>query len=230
LSTFVNVGPGTDAGSIRFAHNLWYARDNPGQSRPTLPSAETAGLVGLDPRLADPTGGESSLLPDSPALGRGRPLPEVRADGARRCYATPPSIGAWEANPPAPADTDGDGLPDWWEFRHGTGATNSADAPWDVDGDGHDARAEFRAGTDPGDRASVLAIAGILPGPEAMRVAFPGVHSNLYQLQHRSGGTGGAAAPWQVVGALRGTGRRQEFVVTRESGAAGLYRIRVDAE
>ena len=44
-------------------------------------------------------------------------------------------------------DADSDGLPDWWEFLHGTGdATPSSD----LDGDGLDLAAEFANGTDPG--------------------------------------------------------------------------------
>ncbi|MBE7501797.1 MAG: hypothetical protein HS113_16125 [Verrucomicrobiales bacterium] len=42
-------------------------------------------------------------------------------------------------------DSDGDGLPDWWEQLHGA----DLDPDGDADGDGRTNLAEFRAGTDP---------------------------------------------------------------------------------
>jgi len=46
-------------------------------------------------------------------------------------------------------DSDGDGLPDWWEELHGLNPLFAGDATSDLDGDGIDALAEFRGGTDP---------------------------------------------------------------------------------
>jgi outer membrane protein assembly factor BamB len=46
-------------------------------------------------------------------------------------------------------DTDGDGIPDWWERKYGLGRRNAADAAEDADGDGTSNLAEYTAGTDP---------------------------------------------------------------------------------
>ena len=46
-------------------------------------------------------------------------------------------------------DEDGDGMPDWWEERHGLDPADASDAALDPDGDGLPNLAEFRAGTNP---------------------------------------------------------------------------------
>jgi hypothetical protein len=91
LSTYVNVGPNTDAGSFTFANNLWYAWDNPSQSQPTLPATESGGVYGTDPELdADHRIGASS-----PAAGAGTPTVHAWGDLDGRCFEAAPSIGAF---------------------------------------------------------------------------------------------------------------------------------------
>jgi hypothetical protein len=93
LSTTVNVGPNTAPATFSFAHNLWYAHDDPARSRPDLPVAETGAVIGRDPLL-----GEAWRIPaDSPAVGAGLTLPGLRGDSRGACYRDPPSIGAFEA-------------------------------------------------------------------------------------------------------------------------------------
>lgn len=47
------------------------------------------------------------------------------------------------------ADSDGDGLPDWWELKYGLNPFLASDAKLDSDGDGVSNLAEFRKGTNP---------------------------------------------------------------------------------
>jgi hypothetical protein len=96
LSTHVNNGPHTDATSFTFANNLWYAFDQPDRSKPILLSPEVDGVYGLDPLFVDATK-DLSVATNSPATGKGRRLPAVKADLQERCYSTPPTIGALEA-------------------------------------------------------------------------------------------------------------------------------------
>jgi polygalacturonase len=51
-------------------------------------------------------------------------------------------------------DTDGDGIPNGYEFAHGLDPLNPADASADNDGDGFSNLQEFLAGTDPNDKNS----------------------------------------------------------------------------
>lgn len=46
-------------------------------------------------------------------------------------------------------DSDGDGMPDWWESMYALDPADASDATLDPDGDGLDNLAEFRAGSDP---------------------------------------------------------------------------------
>jgi len=93
LSTSVNVGPGTAPDTFAFAHNLWFALDDPRRSAPDLPAGETGAVVGRDPGLRP----DRSIGPGSPAAGAGLSPAPIAGDAGGRCYADPPSIGAFEA-------------------------------------------------------------------------------------------------------------------------------------
>ena len=71
-------------------------------------------------------------------------------DGSKTC----PFCGEAQPEPEkVVVDSDGDGLPDWWEEKYGLDVTqNDADA--DKDGDGFTNAEEYAAGTDPADRNS----------------------------------------------------------------------------
>jgi len=100
LSTFANIGPDTAPETFTFAGNLWYAHDDPGSSAPELPATETGSVIGQDPSFdSDPVTGDGSLQPDSPAIGAGDPgeAAWLVGDIEGRCYADPPTIGAWAA-------------------------------------------------------------------------------------------------------------------------------------
>jgi hypothetical protein len=96
LSTQVNVGPDTDAGSFTFSNNLWYAEDSPSDSEPSyLPVTELDSVYGEDPGFASPN--DESITTASPAAGAGLTVNEVPADMEGDCYAAPPALGAHEA-------------------------------------------------------------------------------------------------------------------------------------
>jgi len=97
LSTYVNIGGNTSPATFAFTNNLWYAYDNPAASGPSLPVPQTSAVIGVDPRLFAPASGIYAIGPASPAAGAGLAPPAATGDITGRCYATPPSIGAYEA-------------------------------------------------------------------------------------------------------------------------------------
>ena len=97
VSTFVNVGAGTNPVTFTFDSNLWYAQDDNSFSGPTFGSGippETNSVIQQDPNLNT----DYSIPADSPAVGQGRSVPRgLVGDYDRNPYNTPPSIGAYEA-------------------------------------------------------------------------------------------------------------------------------------
>lgn len=79
----VNIGSGTSPETFRFARNFWYCSDRPGNSRPTLPTPETDGIIGRDPLLNNPETGDFKVRPGSPALKQGAHAAPGRSSGSR---------------------------------------------------------------------------------------------------------------------------------------------------
>jgi hypothetical protein len=95
LRTSVNVGPFTRPETFRFSNNLWWHVNDPGYA-PLLPVIDPQQITGLDPMMIDPQGGDFSLSPGSPAIGKGRVLFRNFIDYLGKTYSDPPSIGAIE--------------------------------------------------------------------------------------------------------------------------------------
>jgi hypothetical protein len=64
---------------------------------------------------------------------------------------TPADVGGWPAYKADAAvlDSDGDGMPDWWEKKYGLDPNDPSDAAKDPDGDGYTNLEEYLNGTDP---------------------------------------------------------------------------------
>lgn len=81
------------------------------------------------------------------------------------------------------ADTDGDGLNDYWELSYFTSLTN-VNAGTDWDGDGFLDIEEYRAGTSPTDENSLLRVflADTMPAISSFVVQWPSVTGKLYRV------------------------------------------------
>lgn len=100
VTTQINIGPDTRPETFVFKNNLWHHVDNSSWSGPVLPVDELGGIVGSDPMMIDPQGGNFAIPPTSPAVGKGTILDEPKLDYSGRPFNVPPSIGAYEGNPP----------------------------------------------------------------------------------------------------------------------------------
>ncbi len=64
----------------------------------------------------------------------------------------PADVGGWPQYRPGAGpdvDSDGDGMPDWWEKKYGLDPNDPSDASKDADGDGYTNLEEYLNGTDP---------------------------------------------------------------------------------
>lgn len=99
ISRHVNIGANTAPSSFTLRNNLWYNVDAPNSSRPQEAQlTEASSLYGRDPLLRGYTTGDYRPQPSSPVKGAGVATPEAVRDLTGRTYATPPSIGAYEAD------------------------------------------------------------------------------------------------------------------------------------
>lgn len=98
FSTHVNVGANTDAPSFTFSNNAWYAADNAGSSMPSLPVAETNGIVGMPPGYAEYSEGASipMTLCAGPEANAGITVADVPGDYHGTCR---PTSGAQNIGP-----------------------------------------------------------------------------------------------------------------------------------
>ena len=83
------------------------------------------------------------------------------------------------------ADTDGDGIPDFWESLYGLDPNNKADASLDSDGDGLTNLQEYIAGTDPTNALSYLKIDHLDNALGATTLQFGAVSNKSYSLLYK---------------------------------------------
>jgi hypothetical protein len=124
-------------------------------------------------------------------------------------------------------DTDGDGLPDWWETSH---FGNLAEAGGgDPDRDGFSNVDEFFSGTLPTQSSSYLAFASYAPGSGSTAsnflLSFPSVEDTSYQIQWSND-----LSSWSILGStIIGTGSLVNVVDTDalNSTSKRFYRLRL---
>lgn len=225
-STDINVGSNTDPDSFTFAHNLWYAHDQPAQSTPDFPIPETHSIIGTDPMLNDPAAGRYTFDADSPAAQAGLHLPALNLDLEQRPFLRPPSLGARELT----GDLDMDGLDDAWEiyFFGNTHATRGADDE-DADGDASPDRSEYIAGTDPTNPDSRLHLRLVHPpSPHSIALHWPSTQNRFYGV-YRSHNPAQSASYLELAADLPASPPTNTFSDTNTASSHyAVYRLRVE--
>ncbi len=97
-----------------------------------------------------------------------------------------------------PQDTDGDGMPDYWEILHGFDPRDPADAALDADGDGVSNLREFLNGSDPRDAADPLSITALRANGADFFLTFRSVAGRKYRVEYKDKLTDSA---WLSLGA-----------------------------
>ncbi len=85
-----------------------------------------------------------------------------------------------------PLDTDGDGMPDYWENLHGFNRLDPADAALDADGDGVSNVQEFARGSDPRDAADPLQILAVQMSGGDFSFTFRSVPGRHYRIETKN--------------------------------------------
>ena len=105
-----------------------------------------------------------------------------------RKYANDP--GNWEALLPAAgqgslaADSDGDGMPDDWEWAYGLNPFLAGDASDDADQDGLSNSQEYSSGTDPRNPQSVLKVTDVQIALNGITLHFQVIQGKTYTVQY----------------------------------------------
>jgi Tol biopolymer transport system component len=132
----------------------------------------------------------------------------------------------------APADSDSDGIPDWWTlqyFGHTTGQVGDLSrAADDADGDGMTNREEFLAGTLPTNASSLLAmnITAVSAGSEVLLnwEASPGRNYQVLSTTNLN------SPVWEIVPGSIGVLGRQASFVTTLSAVQRYFRVECEIE
>ncbi len=194
-----------------------------------LPAPTGAGNRDTDPLFRDPGNGDFYLKYSSGAIDSGSATELGRdLDGIPRPLdgdfdsAPAPDMGAFEYDPET-ADSNGDGIPDWWYHAYALDPLDPAAAAGHADADPFDNGSEWTALTDPTSADSRFVILAIDAGPG---VHFDSRTNRLYRFQRCTNLPGGAWSELPAVPARLGAGGADAFTDTDPPPAAA-YRLQV---
>lgn len=196
------------------------------------PATAGAGNLSAAPAFMDADGFDFRLKYGSPGLDAGTDAAQISDDlfGTVRPLdgnydgASAVDMGACEYNP-ATADSNGDGVPDWWYHGYGLNPASATVGAEHADGDGFPNADEYIADTNPTNGASLLRITAISNLPP-VTICFDSSSNRVYSLACSSNL---AETAWsEVPGAeeRRGVGG-SDFMQDTNAVPGGAYRLSV---
>ena len=126
-------------------------------------------------------------------------------------------------------DTDGDGIPDWWERMYSGTATGLV-ANADSDGDGHTELEEYITQYDPGDAGSVFRVIEVYrPDPDVpwqWTITWETTSDRMYKVYAHDD----LKTPWpaQPLYQVQGDGTPKSYTNTQQNLQPRFYRISVE--
>jgi len=129
-------------------------------------------------------------------------------------------------------DTDGDGLPDYWEIEHDLNPKSTLGddgANGDPDGDGQSNRREFLAGTDPQNENDYFHIASITVATNGVAIQFQAAGGHSYSVLYCDGSPSG---PWHKLADAPASANSRQVEVTDVGFATSrrFYRLIAPAQ
>jgi pectate lyase len=157
---------------VKIGTPKWYISGNVMEGRPEIQSDNRRGVIGHVEFLVDQPFAAAPIHTDKvedlfPLVlaGAGATLPrrdpvDLRAihdaSAGQTTYrngvvTSQTEVGGWPElkSTAAPADTDHDGIPDWWETKYGLNPADPSDANKDLNGDGYTNLEKYLNGIDP---------------------------------------------------------------------------------
>jgi hypothetical protein len=138
-------------------------------------------------------------------------------------FSDEPANWAWAPPSPGNADTDADGLPDAWEWRHGFNPHShlGSDGPdGDPDKDGFGNWQEFRSGTDPRNPESSLRLTPAIRADGARVLTFRTAPGRRYLIEYSDSMVQGT---WRVLQRVTGSLESEGIALVDTAPAAQRY-------
>jgi hypothetical protein len=134
-------------------------------------------------------------------------------------YSDDASVNSNSAQVTVDTDSDGDGIPDGWEFASGSDPFNATDAQLDPDGDGMTTYQEYIAGTDPRDPQSSFRIDRVSVAGN-VTIEFRAMANRVYRIEYAESVT---SPVWTTLKDVEAGPEAFQATVTDTNVSSGRY-------